>query len=351
MNFSIYYPAENKILANKKLEMLHEFALLLNSSYNIEQILRESVKKIRQVTDSYGCHIMFSQCLADRLELKTAIHDGEKPLPAGVDVTKGKVAQETFRTGKIVIIDDTMHDPRIIQEAREYIGHRSMAAVPVIVKGDTIGAIVVYSENPAHYVEIDAQFLLMLGNHLGLAVENSRLIQELKTAVVVDSLTGAFNHRYLLTKLSTLTDQNPEQSISLIMIDVDCFKYLNDTHGHLTGDYVLREITNLLINSVRDNDIVTRYGGDEFAVVLPAADIDDTKAIGARMEQAVADKTFFFDGEYLKVTISWGAVTLASKDVKGVNDIIKLADRKLLEMKKKKRNKHQVKLPAVPFSL
>lgn len=337
MNANCEVKYEDHFLNNRKLLMLHEFALLLNSSYNIEQVVTECSKKIKEVTESLGCHIMFSQFLLDKLELQTVVLDSNQELPSSIDLTKGGVAQETFHTGKIIIIKDTSLDPRIIPAAREHLGHRSMAAVPVVVKGETIGVVVVYSEYPDHYTQSDGQFLMMLGNHLGLAVENCRLMHDLNQAATVDSLTGAYNHRFLRSYLLDLIEQNSGQPVSLIMIDVDEFKSINDYYGHVTGDYVLQEVTKVLKRAVRNGDIVTRYGGDEFTVVLPGADIEETVAIGSRMEQFVARQNFSHGGVFFKVGITWGDFTLTSKDIMSINDIIKRADQKLYEMKNKKK--------------
>ena len=328
---------KNQTINNSDLVMLHEFALILNSSFDIEQILMESAKKIKEITRSDGCHILFSRRLTDRLKLETVVHDGEKQLPTTIDVTDGAVVKTTFSTGEIIIIDDTANDPRIIQKLREHVGHRSMASVPVIVRGEVIGVIVVYSKIPAHYNQSKGRFLTMLGSHLGLAVENANLMLELQKAAIIDSLTGTYNRRYFKLELDSVMDECSNGMISFIMIDLDNFKSINDTFGHLAGDYVLREIAGVLKVEVRAEDTVIRYGGDEFAIVLPDTDEEVAGHIAVRIEERVANHTYIFNGCEIRVGMSWGAITMNNNSIKCVNDIVRLADKRLYDMKNKKK--------------
>lgn len=331
--------SDNKanIINNVELVMLHEFTLILNSTHNIDVILQESARKIREIMQSDGCHILFTRYFRNKLKLETAIHDGGKPLPPGVDETKG-ISGLTFESGQMVIVTDAERDSRVTSKMQEYFQHKSMASVPIVVKGAVVGVVLIYSKVKAKYTERDGQFLMMLGSHLGLAVENANLMLELKKAAILDPLTGAYNYGYFRNELESVVEVRQGRPVSLIMIDINDFKLINDTYGHLTGDYLLKEVTDVLKQNVRAADTVARYGGDEFAVILPGATTDEAVLIAERIEGAVAGCNFSYGYHEFKATVSWGAITTIDKEVKSINRIIDLADKKLYKMKKLKKN-------------
>lgn len=331
-----------EIIKNVELVMLHEFALILNSTHNIDQILRESAKKIREIMQSDGCHILFTRYMRNKLKLETAIHDGGKPLPDGVDETKG-ISGMTFERGEIALVTDAENDPRVTKKLWEYFRHKSMVSVPIIVKGRTVGVVLVYSKVPAKYNEHDGQFLMMLGTHLGMAVENANLLLELKKAAIMDPLTGAYNYGYFRNELESVIEERKGIPVSLIMIDINSFKTINDTYGHLAGDYLLKEVTSVLKQSVRGADTVARYGGDEFAVILPGSTTEEALQVAKRIEQAVAGSCFVFEGKDIKATVSWGAITTLDSEVISVNRIIDMADKKLYNMKKLKSTAEKIR--------
>ncbi|HWI55470.1 MAG TPA: sensor domain-containing diguanylate cyclase [Desulfobacteria bacterium] len=331
--------SDNKpnIINNAELVMLHEFNLILNSTHNIDAILQDSARKIREVMQSDGCHILFTRYLRNKLKLETAIFDGGKPMPDNVDETKG-ISGLAFETGQMIIVTDAERDSRVTTAMQQYFGQKSMASVPITVKGSVVGVIVVYSSIPARYSERDGQFLMMLGSHLGLAVENANLMLELKKAAITDPLTGAYNYGYFRHELESVVDEKRGKPVSLIMIDINNFKSINDAFGHLAGDYLLKEVTSVLKNNVRAADTVARYGGDEFAVILPGASGQEALLIAERIELAVAGINFTFNQREFKATVSWGAITTIDRQVKSINRIIELADKKLYNMKKLKKS-------------
>lgn len=331
-----------KKINNAELVMLHEFALILNSTHNIDQIVKESAIKIREIMQGDGCHILFTRCMRNKLKLETAIHDGGKPLPEGVDETRG-ISGMTFENGEVILVTDAEKDPRVTRKLWEHFHHKSMVSVPIIVKGKVAGVVLVYSKDPAKYDEYDGQFLMMLGSHLGLAVENANLMLELKKAAIVDSLTGAYNYGFFRNELESIMGEKKGIPVSLIMIDINNFKLINDNYGHLAGDYLLREVTTVLKNNVRGADTVARYGGDEFAVILPGATAEEALQVAKRIELTVAGSCFNFEGNDLKVTVSWGAITTLDNEAESINGIIDTADKKLYNMKKLKKTAEKIR--------
>ncbi|MDF2524072.1 MAG: diguanylate cyclase [Clostridiales bacterium] len=133
------------------------------------------------------------------------------------------------------------------------------------------------------------------------------IIQKLHQQANIDSLTGICNRRSFFTKMSEIVKM--KFPVSLMMIDVDNFKRINDTHGHSSGDEVLKQLAEILKSNTRSTDIVARLGGEEFAVVLPQTSCENVLKMAERIKQAIEAKTFIFDFETEKLTISIGIAT------------------------------------------
>lgn len=162
---------------------------------------------------------------------------------------------------------------------------------------------------------------------------------------ITDELTGLHNRRYLRQELHRLThlSKSLQKNISVLSLDLDRFKVVNDTYGHDTGDIVLKEFANLLRSSQRGTDVVGRFGGEEFIVIIPFVGGRQVKEIAERIRQAVSDFTFDANHNNIHVTVSIGVVTLIpSPDEptqKVVEQLLKEADKGLYQAKNSGRNK------------
>ena len=158
---------------------------------------------------------------------------------------------------------------------------------------------------------------------------------------LTDPLTGLYNRRYLETHLANLVDHsiNRGKPLTVLTLDVDYFKSVNDTHGHDAGDRVLQELAGRIRASVRNVDTACRTGGEEFVIVLPDTEISVAEKIGERLRKSVAGKRFNAGSEGgLSITISAGIATLSGVDDK-VDDILKRADQALYQAKREGRNR------------
>ena len=156
---------------------------------------------------------------------------------------------------------------------------------------------------------------------------------------IVDGLTGTNNKRFLLESLEREIPRarRHKRPLALLMFDIDHFKSINDTYGHLAGDYVLKELANVIKARLRPDDVLGRYGGEEFGVELPETPLAGAVAIGEELRRLVEAHPFVFEGEHIRVTISVGAAQLGENaDVLG---FIKVADEKLYAAKRGGRNR------------
>ena len=156
---------------------------------------------------------------------------------------------------------------------------------------------------------------------------------------IIDGLTQAHNKRYLLETLEREIPRGRRHGrpLSVVMFDIDFFKKINDTYGHLAGDYVLKELSTLVKKRLRPDDVFARYGGEEFAALLPETPLDGGGAIAEDLRRRVQEKQFVFEGESIPVTISMGVAEL--KPDMDSTGFLKAADEKLYEAKRGGRNR------------
>jgi diguanylate cyclase (GGDEF)-like protein len=189
----------------------------------------------------------------------------------------------------------------------------------------------------------DAQAILKLvQNQVTIVIDNARLYEAARKLAITDGLTRIYNHRFfqeLFEKEYKRSDRY-NTIFSLVMLDIDNFKDVNDTYGHLCGDEILKELANLIKSCLRSMDVVARYGGEEFAVLLPETNGPEAVQTAERIRRTVEEYTFMGTSDKgLHITVSQGVATYPSPDVHERSDIIGKADRALYDAKEGGRNK------------
>lgn len=186
--------------------------------------------------------------------------------------------------------------------------------------------------------------LLQIGNAIFKFLTGGNIETNYHEAIyrmtIIDGLTGAHNKRFLIDFLDRelARAMRYARPMSLVMFDLDHFKKVNDTHGHLTGDHVLRELTRRIAARIRREELLARYGGEEFVVVLPEADHQGALQFAEQIRGLVADEAVEFEGNILHMTISLGVATYSGESI-DVNAFIKQADDNLYRAKNGGRNR------------
>jgi two-component system, cell cycle response regulator len=216
------------------------------------------------------------------------------------------------------------------------------AAFPVSTNNRLVGMLALAGKHVARLGKDTEAFLAQVANQAHIVMENSRLFERVRNLSIRDGLTELYNHRHsveLLANEFERVGRYHQEAMSLLMIDIDHFKNVNDQYGHPVGDIVLRDVARLMREALRTVDSVGRYGGEEFMVILPHTPYDEALKLAERLRQRVADHIFQASGASVKVTISVGAACYPSEKVDSPSTLIREADVRLYRAKELGRNR------------
>jgi len=214
--------------------------------------------------------------------------------------------------------------------------------IPILAQGETLGILHIQSTNEAPQLEAsELSFKTTFAGQVGLSIANIRLREALRAQSVRDALTGLYNRRYLEEVLDREMRRagRAAQTLGVLMLDLDHFKRFNDTYGHEAGDAVLRETATFLLKNVRAEDFVCRFGGEEFVIILPTADLEGSRARAERLRSKMAELTILHQGRSLgMVTFSVGVAAFPEHGM-SPQELMAAADAALYEAKRGGRDR------------
>ena len=216
----------------------------------------------------------------------------------------------------------------------------SFMGLPMLVEDRVIGVFVIASKKPDAFDGHHMDFLETLCHQAALSVSDAQLHDQVARMAITDSLTGIANHRKFQERLAETSERQARDSgtFSLLMLDVDHFKRINDTFGHPVGDQVLKRLAGILMKMVRKVDTVARYGGEEFALLLPNAGRKEALRLAERIRKAIESSSFETGASQIPVTVSIGLAT-CPEDAPLRHDLLEQADQALYEAKRTGRNR------------
>ena len=338
-----------------RLGMLSEKFVLINrlsqemNILDLETIGQLAVSKIPALIGArYASMFLFEY---DKNELVLQSHNHPETISERISVTQHRntVMGLALARKRIVHIEDIEHYEKThgIKFTRTFADKyatRSCISAPLLAGQFTVGVINFADKIDAGcFSEIDdVPVVEQLTQVLAMAVRNCTLYREVQSQARTDSLTKLANRRAFLESLGNELRRCARymHPLTLLLIDVDDFKRINDRHGHPAGDAVLTQIAGALGNSVRREDVTARHGGDEFAVLLIETSIQTAGIVAARLTHSVSSQQFTFNGESIPVTISVGAA--AYKPGMTAHDLVHAADQVMLLAKQRGKNQFVV---------
>ena len=249
-----------------------------------------------------------------------------------------------IRKRKAIVIPDLEKDnqfiPRYTNLEKTNFGLHSFLGAPICYHNICFGLITVEHRKPNFYTEKHEKILIMLANNFGVALERSHALQQLELQATTDALTGLYNYRTFIKRLAEEVERAVRygSQFTLLMLDIDHFKLVNDKFGHQAGDKVLIQIAAILKKNVRSVDFVARYGGEEFTVILVETELDNGLYTAERIRSNIQDLETFYKGNSISVTMSIGAAEFPNQS-KDSEQLIAEADKALYEAKTSGRNR------------
>jgi two-component system cell cycle response regulator len=215
------------------------------------------------------------------------------------------------------------------------------ASFPIVTNNRLSGLLAVGGKAASRITTDTESFLAQVANQAQIVTENSRLFDRVKNLSIRDGLTDLFNHKHSIELVNAEFERvgRYEGGVSLLMVDIDHFKKINDEHGHPAGDAVLREVARVLKDTLRGVDALGRYGGEEFMAILPHTAHDEAQQTAERLRKAIADHSFRAGDRELSATVSVGVASYPSQTVDSPNALIREADKALYRAKQAGRNR------------
>ena len=326
------------------LRVFHDVARALTQKLDLEDILRVIMEKMAGFFGPQQWALLMMDEAGENLHYAIAVgetSDSLKDLPP-VKLGQG-FSGRVAAQGSAIIVPDVSLDPAYSTVARQHpeLRIQSIACLPIRSGEKVLGVIQLMNSKLDLMSEYSISFLRILCDYAAIAIENSRTMRLIQELTITDDVTGLFNARHLYTLLDeqiALGAQGKRYEFSLLFVDLDRFKQINDTHGHRIGSLLLSEVGGLMRRALGPTNPCFRYGGDEFVAILPG--MDKTTAIQATIELWERLRgNIFLTGEHLDIGLqgSFGLATFP-EDGNTMKDIIVAADTMMYSAKTTRDN-------------
>ncbi|MHB8174012.1 MAG: sensor domain-containing diguanylate cyclase [Nitrospirota bacterium] len=327
----------NKDASVKELLDLLQVARLVVSTLNLDQVLEAILKSAMKLTKtSAGSIALYNK---SKQELEMHAHKGFSKDFVGN--TRWKVRPDgltdtILNSDKPTVITDVTKKEFFTNPVAISEGIKSVICVPLVSKDEIIGILYVDDFTPRRFGKNDLELLSILSSFAAMSIDHARLHARTSKMAATDGLTGLFNHRYMKQQLGRefCRAARYKETFSVMMLDIDNFKKINDLHGHTFGDKVLQKLAEILKSSVRESDTAARYGGEEFAIILPKVESDQALVLANRIRKHIKDKSAPLMKGKGNLTVSIG-ISSYPKDSQKKMDLLKQADKALYEAKRR----------------
>ncbi len=318
---------------SRELRIIYRVAQESSAVLDLDVVLQRIVDILREVMGYYMVAVILP--VEGAPGLIVGAQSGYSTDITGRAIPPGEgITGWVFQHGTPLIVPDVREDPRYIGVDSNV---RSELAFPLISRGRLIGVLNAESEHLDAFSAADLALMSAVGSQLAASVEVAQLHDALKREATHDPLTRLNNRRLFLSRIQQeiARAEASREAFSVVFLDVDDLKLVNDTYGHLAGDALLREVANALTDAVRGEDVVARYGGDEFVVLLPATPRPAATVVAQRITDGIARHRFMAGRELLKIPgVSLGLATFPD-DGQTADELLAVADVTLYEQKRR----------------
>jgi diguanylate cyclase (GGDEF)-like protein/PAS domain S-box-containing protein len=320
----------------RQLEALFNIGTTVSQTLNLEESLGNVLDKVLEVMGVEVTAIFLLEDESGTLGLR-AYRGMSAQLARELSVLRGGdgFINQVVKSGKPLLVEDVSADKRFSPSSGKIGDIQSFAVVPVMSKEKILGVIGVGSPSHREFPDWEVRMLGTIANQIGMAIENARLYEHALELAFTDSLTGLYNRRYFMEQIERefIRANRGKVALSLIMVDLDGLKMINDRFGHHEGDAFLREVAGIIKANTRASDVAARWGGDEFMLLAPETDSDSAWKIAERVRAQVKQYRRILEGEEVGITISVGIVSYPAH-ASMISELLRRADEAMYSAKR-----------------
>lgn len=328
---------------NNELTSLLEIGKTLISSLELRDVLQSIMAQVERLLQPKTWSLLLMDEESDELYFEIAVSPVADELK-GIRLKQGEgIAGWVAQHGQPLLIPDVSLDPRFASHVAEEVNYpvRSILCAPLKIRDRVFGVIeLVNTAEERYFNEDDLPLLDAVADFAAIAIDNARNYKKVKELVVTDDLTGLYNARHFHEVLEYEIERSRRyySQVSLLFLDLDHFKDINDRYGHLVGSRMIAEVGRLIRRNIRSTDCPVRYGGDEYVVILPNTNKDGVLAVARNLQSKLDAHQFLTDSnEQINITASFGAATFPD-DACDRTSLIRAADSAMYEAKLAGRN-------------
>lgn len=335
----------------EELAMLHETSLAITQPFDLSDLHRQIIEKAVWLLDSSAGMLYLKTRDQDVFECKVSYNNHYDPVGTKLRLGEG-AAGIVAKTNQPLIIPNYGSWEQKPTAFSKVTDDFPLLSIPVLWQSEVKGVIQIAREpGKPSFENSDVELLSLFSSQVAITLENSRLYQEVQGLAILDPLTQVYNRRGFadIAMREIERAQRFNHSLVLLFLDIDHFKEVNDTHGHAAGDQILVEIAARCKNTLRNVDVISRHGGEEFLVLLLESNLRAAQKIANRVQSVIKDYPFQTDAGPISITISIGVAEF-NEQVNGLNTLIHNADMALYKAKSSGRNRVVVFQPEVDSS-
>jgi diguanylate cyclase (GGDEF)-like protein/PAS domain S-box-containing protein len=331
----------------KQLEALFNIGATVSRTLNLEELLDNVLDTVLMVMGVEVGGIFLLDQQTSKLLLRA--HRGMSPefirKVEVVSIGDGFIGQ-VAKSGKPILAEDVSASSKLSRMRKMGDGIQSFAAVPIMVKEKILAVMGVGSREYRKFPDWETLMLDTIANQIGMAIENAQLYEHALELAFTDSLTGLYNRRYLMDQIERefIRAQRSKATLSLVMVDLDELKAINDRFGHHVGDRFLKEVARIFKVNTRASDVAARWGGDEFMLLAPGTESRSATRIAERIRAQVERYKMKLEGKEVGITISSGIVTYPDH-ASVVAELLKKVDEAMYNAKRGGKNQSYVYSP------